>query len=209
MGADVAPWRRACYPPRDPARPRADVPITLVLKDDIMADDAGVPDFIDTQAGNGNDGLPTIGVIAQYVKDLSFENPNAPAVYQWQGQPKMDFQFNFAAHSVGQDLHEVVLKFEIEAKGDQGTAFRVELLYAGLFALQNFPEDQLRPFLMIEAPSLLFPFARKVIADAVQDGHFPPLLLEPINFAGIYMQQEAQAQAQASGSQVGDQTGQA
>lgn len=174
-----------------------------------MADDSAVPDFIDTNEGNGNDGQPTIGVIAQYVKDLSFENPNAPAVYQWQGQPRIDIQFNAGAQSVGQDVHEVALKFEVEAKGDQGTAFRVELLYAGLFALQNFPEDQVRPFLFIEAPRLLFPFARKVIADAVQDGSFPPLMLEPFDFASLYMQQEAQQQAQATGGQVGDQTGQA
>ena len=73
--------------------------------------------------------------IAQYVKDMSFENPNAPAVYQWQGQPQMDVQFNIGAQSVGQDVHEVVLKIEITAKGDQGIAFRIELLYAGLFAV--------------------------------------------------------------------------
>lgn len=174
-----------------------------------MADDSAVPDFIDTNASNGDDGLPQIGILAQYVKDLSFENPNAPAVYQWQTQPRMDTQFNVSVQGVGPDVHEVLLKFEIETKTDQGIAFRVELLYAGLFALQNFPEDQLRPFLLIEAPRLLFPFARKVIADAVQDGSFPPLLLEPFDFAGQYMQQEAQQAAQATGGQAGDQTGQA
>jgi preprotein translocase subunit SecB len=173
-----------------------------------MADDAAVPDFIDTNAGNGNDGLPQVGILAQYVKDLSFENPNAPAVYQWQGQPQMDVQVNIGVQGVGQDVHEVVLKIEVEAKGDQGTAFRCEILYAGLFALRNIPEEQLQPFLLAEAPRLIFPFARRIISDAVIDGGFPPLLLDPIDFAGLYMQSAAQQQAEATGNQFGD-TGQA
>ena len=187
----------------------AAVPITLVPKDNIMADDAGVPDFIDTGADNGDNGLPQVGILAQYVKDLSFENPNAPAVFQWQGQPQMDVQVNIGVSGVGQDVHEVVLKVEVEAKGDQGVAFRVEALYAGLFALRNVPEEQLQPFLLAEAPRLLFPFVRRIIADTVTDGGFPPLLLEPIDFAGLYMQSAAQQQAEATGGQVGDQTGQA
>jgi preprotein translocase subunit SecB len=174
-----------------------------------MADDSAVPDFIDTNAGNGDDGLPQVGILAQYVKDLSFENPNAPAVYQWQGQPQMDVQVNIGVQGVGQDVHEVVLKIEVEAKGDQGTAFRVELLYAGLFALRNIPEEQLQPFLLAEAPRLIFPFARRIISDAVIDGGFPPLLLDPIDFAGLYMQSAAQQQAEATGNQFGGDTGQA
>jgi len=174
-----------------------------------MADDSAVPDFIDPAAGNGNDGLPQVGILAQYVKDLSFENPNAPAVYQWQGQPQMDVQVNIGVSGVGQDVHEVVLKIEVEAKGDQGVAFRVETLYAGLFALRNIPEEQLQPFLLAEAPRLLFPFARQIISGAVTDGGFPPLLLDPIDFGGLYMQSAAQQQADATGGQFGGDTGQA
>ncbi len=175
-----------------------------------MADDAAVPDFIDTNAGgNGSDTLPQVGILAQYVKDLSFENPNAPAVFQWQGQPQMDVQVNIGVQGVGQDVHEVVLKIEVEAKGEQGVAFRVELVYAGLFALRNIPEEQLQPFLLAEAPRLIFPFARRTIADAVIDGGFPPLLLDPIDFAGLYMQSAAQQQADLTGGQAGDITGQA
>ena len=170
-----------------------------------MADDASVPDFIDPSAGNGDDGLPQVGILAQYVKDLSFENPNAPAVYQWQGQPQMDVQVNIGVSGVGQDMHEVVLKIEVEAKSDEGVAFRVETLYAGLFALRNIPDDQLQPFLLAEAPRLLFPFARQIISGAVTDGGFPPLLLDPIDFGGLYMQSAAQQQAEATGGQVGDQ----
>ena len=174
-----------------------------------MADDAGVPDFIDPNDGEGDNGLPQVGILAQYVKDLSFENPNAPAVFQWPGQPQMDVQVNIGVQGVGQDVHEVVLKIEISAKADQGTAFQLELLYAGLFALANVPEEQLQPFLLAEAPRLLFPFARKLIADATVEGGFPPLRLDPIDFAALYMQGAAQRQAELTGGQAGDVTGQA
>ena len=173
-----------------------------------MAEDEGAIDDGE-QASNGADSPPQVGVIAQYVKDFSFENPNAPAVYQWQTQPQTDVQFNIGSSAVGQDLFEVVLKIEISAKADQGTAFQLELLYAGLFALTNVPEEQLQPFLLAEAPRLLFPFARKLIADATVEGGFPPLRLDPIDFAGLYMQGAAHRQAEITGGQAGDVTGQA
>ena len=119
--------------------------------DQIMAEDEGAADT-NEPAGNGNDSLPQVGVLAQYVKDLSFENPNAPAVYQWQSQPQMDVQFNIGTQTAGHDIHEVSLKIDITAKADEGTAFRIELLYAGLFALRNIPAEQLQPFLLAEAP---------------------------------------------------------
>jgi preprotein translocase subunit SecB len=173
-----------------------------------MAEDQGA-NGAGGQAGAGTEALPQVGVIAQYVKDLSFENPNAPAVYQWQGQPQMDVQFNIGSNLVGQDLHEVVLKVEVAAKASEGTAFQLELLYGGLFALRNLPSEQLQPFLLAEAPRILFPFARRIIADATLDAGFPPLLLDPIDFAGLYMQRAAQQQAEALGGQAGDVTGQA
>jgi preprotein translocase subunit SecB len=161
------------------------------------------------QAVSGGDTLPQVGVIAQYVKDLSFENPNAPAVFQWQTQPQMDVQFNIGAQPAGQDLHEVVLKIEASAQATEGVAFRIELLYAGLFVIRNVPAEQIQPFLLAEAPRLLFPFARKIIADASVEGGFPPLRLDPIDFAALYMQSAAQAQAAETGGQAGDVTGQA
>ena len=173
-----------------------------------MAEQEGANGAGDQAVGEGGT-LPQVGVIAQYVKDLSFENPNAPAVYQWQGQPQMDVQFNIGSQPVGPDLHEVVLKIDIAAKAAEGTAFQMELVYGGLFALRNIPEDQLQAFLLAEAPRLLFPFARRIISDATIDGGFPPLLLDPIDFAGLYMQRAAQQQAEASGGQAGDVTGQA
>jgi preprotein translocase subunit SecB len=161
------------------------------------------------QPADGGDNLPQVGVIAQYVKDMSFENPNAPAVYQWQGQPQMDVQFNIGSQLVGKDVHEVVLKVEIAAKATEGTAFQMELLYGGLFALRNIPQEQLQPFLLAEAPRILFPFARRIISEATIDAGFPPLLLDPIDFGGLYMQRAAQQQAQELGGQAGDVTGQA
>lgn len=154
---------------------------------------------------NGDDTAPTIGLISQYVKDLSFENPSSPAVYQWQSTPQLDVQFNISADAVGDGLYEVALKIDVKSKSDEGTAFIVDLKYAGLFGVRHVPEDQLQPFFLAEAPRILFPFARRVIADAVRDGGFQPLLLEPIDFHGLFMQQvEARAAEADLGAPVGN-----
>lgn len=141
---------------------------------------------------NGADTAPAVGVLSQYVKDFSFENPNAPGIYQSQTAPAIDVQFNIGSGQVGEDVYEVVLKIEVRAQAESQTAFLVDLSYAGLFALRNVPAEHLDAFLLGEAPRILFPFARRVLADAVRDGGFPPLLLEPIDFGGIYLQQRAQ-----------------
>ncbi|MEY4270704.1 MAG: hypothetical protein RLZZ58_1920 [Pseudomonadota bacterium] len=154
-----------------------------------------------TPLPNGEDTSPAIGLISQYVKDLSFENPNAPAVYQWQGAPQVDVQFNISAATVGDNVHEVVLKVDVSSVSDEGTAFVIDLSYAGLFGVRNVEADQLQPFFLAEAPRILFPFARRVIADAVRDGGFAQLLLEPIDFHGLFM---AQAQQQAAAEGAGD-----
>jgi preprotein translocase subunit SecB len=172
-----------------------------------MADEQDIPGG--TEFFGGGDEFAQVGVISQYVKDLSFENPAAPAVFQWQGQPQIDVQFNIGASKVGDEVHEVALRIEVTARANEGTAFKVDALYAGLFAIRNMPEDQLQPFLLAEAPRILFPFARRVISDAVRDGGFPPLLLDPIDFATLYMQRQAQIQAEQTGGQAGDVTGQA
>jgi preprotein translocase subunit SecB len=156
-----------------------------------MADDNGSNGA--EPLANGEDTGPTAGVISQYVKDLSFENPNAPAVFQWQGQPNIDVQFNIASNQVADDAYEVALKIEVKATAADKTAFQVELIYAGLFGLRNVPAEQMQPFLLGEAPRILFPFARRVLADTVRDGGFPPLMLEPIDFSQLYMAQAAQA----------------
>lgn len=163
----------------------------------------------DEQQANGADTSSQVGVISQYVKDLSFENPNAPGVYQWQGQPQIDVQFNIGAFKLSDEVHEVALKIDVTARSEDKTAFAVELVYAGLFALRNIPEEQLQPFLLAEAPRILFPFARRIVADAVQDGGFPPLMLDPIDFGALYMHRAAQAQAEGGEFTAPEITGQA
>jgi len=145
---------------------------------------------------NGADTSPQIGMIAQYVKDLSFENPNAPGIYQQQVQPQIDVQFHISVAPVAEDVHEVSMKIEVRAQGDaNATIFAVELVYAGLFGARNVEPEALSPFLYAEAPRLLFPFARRVVADVTRDGNFMPLLLDPIDFGAMYLQQ-AQAATQ-------------
>ena len=146
-------------------------------------------DLDNSGAANGVDMQPQANVISQYVKDLSFENPNAPASYQHQGQPKVDVQFNIGQTMVADGVFEVVLKIEAKSDIDEQVLYLVDLSFAGLFALRNIPDEHLQPFLLGEAPRILFPFARRVLADAIRDGGYPPLLLEPIDFGGLYMQQ--------------------
>lgn len=144
----------------------------------------------------GPDDAPHVSTITQYIKDLSVESPNSPQVFQWQVQPQVDVQFNINVDRVADEVHEVVLRINVAAKSDNGAHFLIDLSYGGLFGLRNIPEEALAPFLLIEAPRLLFPFARQVIADAVQNTGFPPLLLEPIDFTGAFMAQMEAAQQQ-------------
>jgi preprotein translocase subunit SecB len=141
--------------------------------------------------GNGaDDQLPQVAVLTQYVKDLSFENPNAPASLQAGAeQPQIDINVGVNARRANDTMFEVELKISATAKAGDSTSFVVDLLYAALFGLQNVPDDALEPFLLIEAPRILFPFARRIIADAVRDGGFPPLMLDPIDFHSLYMAQ--------------------
>jgi preprotein translocase subunit SecB len=151
----------------------------------------------------GQAAIPQAATIAQYIKDFSAESPSAPQVFQWQGQPTLDVQFGINGSKVGDDVQEVALKIDVTAKSDNGTHFIIDLSYAGLFAFRNFPDEALAPFLLVEAPRLLFPFARQIIAETVQNLGFPPVLLEPIDFASAYVAQvEAQqaAQGQAGGN---------
>jgi preprotein translocase subunit SecB len=144
--------------------------------------------------GSGQPGFePQFTTLAQYIKDLSVENPSAPQVFQWQVQPSLDVQFHLNAEKVADDVHEIALKIEVTARSDNGVHFAVDLTYAGVFGVRNVPEEALAPFLLIEAPRLIFPFARQVIAEAVTNTGFPPLLLDPIDFAAAYL---AQLQAQ-------------
>lgn len=162
-----------------------------------------------TSSGNGSgsmDNEPQVSILAQYIKDLSVENPSAPQVYSWQVQPAVDVQFNIAVETPSEDVHEVIIKIEVSTRSENGVHFIVDLSYAGLFGLRNVPADALQPFLLIEAPRLIFPFARQIVAESVANAGFPPLLLDPIDFAGTYM---AQVQAQQGGAESGEAPSQA
>ena len=154
-----------------------------------MADQDNGTSIDNQPLANGADTGPSVGLISQYVKDLSFENPSAPAIYQNPNAPQIDVQFNIGVQQVADEVHEVTLKIDVKADSAGTTAFIVDLTYAGLFGLRNVPDEHLQPFLLGEAPRLLFPFARRVLADCVRDGGFPPLLLEPIDFGQLYLQQ--------------------
>lgn len=155
-----------------------------------MAEDQG--NSTEAQQPNGNDTAPQVGVISQYVKDLSFENPNSPAVYQWQSQPKIEVDFNIGSNKLSDEIYEVVLRIEVRATAEGQTAFAVDLMYAGLIGMRNVEEEDTQGFLLAEAPRILFPFARHIVAQTVQEGGFPPLMLDPIDFHALYVARAAQ-----------------
>ena len=145
---------------------------------------------------------PGIQVVAQYIKDLSFENPNAPEslVAGWP-QPETNVQIFLRHAQIREDAYECTVNFRVEAKkpGEEKIAFIVDLAYGALVMLKNVPKENHAPVVMVEVPKLLFPFAREIIANATSSGGFPPLYLTPISFEQIYLnemkrQQESRAQ---------------
>jgi preprotein translocase subunit SecB len=170
-----------------------------------MADEGDVlTDFNPQAGGNGSDTAPVAGIISQYVKDLSVENPKAPESFQWTEQPEIDVQFNIGANAVSDEVTEVELKVSATARSAQGTAYVIELSYCGLVGMRNMADEQKHAFTYAEAPRFLFPFARAVIADAVRNAGFAPLMLDPIDFQGLYLQQLQSKQAQDAATPVGE-----
>ncbi|NNC46875.1 MAG: protein-export chaperone SecB [Sphingomonas sp.] len=162
-----------------------------------MADDTPPPP---PPAGDDANNAPHIASLAQYIKDLSVENPNSPAVFQWKTQPRVDVNFNIGVNAVADGVREVVLKVEASAKSDEGVHFVVDLTYCGLYGFQNITEDQLHAWFHVDAPGFLFPFARRIIADAIGDAGFPPLMIDGIDFRRAYVEQ---IQAQQGGTNGG------
>lgn len=145
---------------------------------------------------SGTPQLPQIRVMGQYVKDLSFENPSAPASLRGAGgQPNIDMGIDVRARPLEDETFEVELALSAKATREDNTVFIAELVYGGLFQIKNLDERARDPFLLIECPRILFPFARRILSDATRDGGFPPLMLEPVDFAALYRQQLAQRQA--------------
>lgn len=131
-------------------------------------------------------------VVGQYVKDLSFENPGA-GLSDIKSRPQIDLGVDLQAGRVEGDRFEVELKLRVSAKADERAIFLLELIYCGLFMVENVPEEVLQQVLLVEGPHLLFPFARRVVADVIRDGGMPPLMIEPIDFNALYMAKQAEA----------------
>ena len=150
------------------------------------------------EGAQANQAPPQLNVLAQYIKDLSFENPNAPrSIQPQQQQPKINVQINVNAKPLAENDFEVELKIEGRAELPNNFLFSFDLLYAGVFRIQNVPQDSVGAVVMIECPRLLFPFARAIIADAVRNGGFPPLMIDPVDFVSLYRQRVEQQQPQA------------
>ncbi len=155
-----------------------------------MADESG--NGVGAAASN-----PRFSILAQYTKDLSFENPNAPKTLgPQQAAPNLSVQINVNARQLAPTDFEVSLMLEGGASQGSETMFKFELNYAGVFRVENFPAEQVQPMVMIEGPRMLFPFARQIVADAVRGGSYPPLYLDPIDFHSLYLQRLAAAGGQ-------------
>jgi preprotein translocase subunit SecB len=139
--------------------------------------------------------IPGIRILAQFIRDLSFENPRAPESLRQGGeQPQIEMNVEMNARGRPDGFFEVDLKLSARAQRDDGPLFHVELMYGGVFEVTGVPEESLEPVLLIECPRFLFPFARRIVADVTGDGGYPPFLLDPIDFAGVYASRMAGGQ---------------
>ncbi|GAB4229042.1 MAG: protein-export chaperone SecB [Methyloligellaceae bacterium] len=142
-----------------------------------------------------------LSILVQYIKDLSFESPNAPMSLQGPGEnPRLTVNVNVQAEAKEDDIYEVSLNFEGKTTNDAGVIYNLELVYAGIFKITGIPNEYLQQVLFVDCPTLLFPFMRRIIADMTQEGAFPPLMLDPIDFAKLYRENQAQIQASAKTS---------
>jgi len=146
---------------------------------------------------NTNGAQPSLRVLAQYLKDHSFENPKAPQSFTDTGQPPaIDVNVDVSGRSLGNDQYEVELSVSARATRGEDIAFVIETTYAGAFEIKGVPQDQMEGVMLVECPRLLFPFLRQVIADTTISGNFPPIMLDPIDFFAIYQQRKTQAAGQ-------------
>lgn len=131
---------------------------------------------------------PTLSIVTQYVKDLSFEHPKADNPRPNSAQPKIDVNINVKPEDKGDNIYAVEIGLTAKATLDNDVFFNIELIYGGVFKLENWPKEQLHPLLMIECPRLLFPFARQILAQTTQTGGVLPVMLDPVDFAALYRQ---------------------
>ena len=175
-----------------------------------MADETGTtPPTSAATAGAGNaqgaqETRPQLGIQTQYVKDLSFENPSAlERPPEAERSPQITVNVQVEARRLNEQTFEVVLQITAQASHEEKPVFLVELSYAGVFNFISIPENAMEPALLIECPRLLFPFARRIVADVTRDGGFPPLLLAPIDFLALYRNRQQQAAQAQAGEAVG------
>jgi preprotein translocase subunit SecB len=143
-------------------------------------------------APNAAPEAPNLQVMAQYIKDLSFENPGAAA--EINQRPQIDLAVDLNAKRLENEVFEVELKIRVDAKNDGRALFLLEVAYAGVFQLRNIPDTATQQaILLIQAPHMLFPFVRRIVSDVVRDGGMPPLMIEPIDFMALYQARVAQA----------------
>lgn len=141
---------------------------------------------------------PSLNILAQYIKDFSFENPGAPRSLQARDKaPAININVNVNANPLSDNDFDVVLTLNAEAKDGDKVVFVTELVYGGVFRIAGFPQEHMLPVLFIECPRLLFPFARQIIADATRNGGFPPLMIDPIDFAQMFAQRVSEEQSRA------------
>jgi preprotein translocase subunit SecB len=156
-----------------------------------------------SQNGSPTDAkAPGLGILGQYVKDLSFENPNAPQSLMTQPEqpPAVDVQINVNAKPMSETDFEVELKVEVKAEDKKAgrKLFLLEVAYAGVFRITNVPKEAVQPLVLIECPRILFPFVRRIVADAISEGGFPPIMLQPVDFAALYRARAESATATKS-----------
>ena len=161
----------------------------------------------DSAAGanaNPQQAAPSFNLIGQYIRDMSFENPGAPgSVMLGGGSPQFNVGINVGVKKQADDVYAVEITLNAKAEREKNVLFNVELIYGGVFRIKNVPENQLAPLLLVECPRLIFPFARQVLASTVQQGGFPPLMMEPVDFNAIYLQNLKQLQAQQQATAAG------
>ena len=149
-------------------------------------------------ATDTNAASPSLNILAQYVKDFSFENPGAPRSLQARDKaPAINISVNVNANPLSETDFDVILSLNAEAKDGDKMLFNAELAYGGVFRVTGFPQEHMLPVLFIECPRLLFPFARQIISDATRNGGFPPLMIDPIDFAQMFSQRMAEEQVKA------------
>jgi len=140
---------------------------------------------------------PSVRVAGQYIKDLSFENPNVGKMMDGPvDNPQLQVEVNVNARQAAPLMYESVIHFVANATSTSGALYKLDLEYGGMFKIEHMPQQAMEPFLLINAPALLFPFIRRLIADLTREGGFPPLLLDPIDFASLYVKRNQSAPAQ-------------